>query len=210
MNSLSILRNQVKSHLLEQIQMGELEVGKTINLARLSRTMGISVTPIREALSQLEQARIIKAVPNRGFVIFELSKAEAKNLYETISQLELMALENSSFTPEFIQVLRLHQTRLKQANTDSGKLKERFEFHRALISRCANIILIQLLEDLKARLLFYEQGFGKHEASFYENVNNQNEALIQAIEDDNIPTAALILKMNWMFVLKHIENQIDE
>ncbi|UII75859.1 GntR family transcriptional regulator [Flagellimonas sp. HMM57] len=190
--------------------MGELEVGKTINLARLSRTMGISVTPIREALSQLEQARIIKAVPNRGFVIFELSKAEAKNLYETISQLELMALENSSFTPEFIQVLRLHQTRLKQANTDSGKLKERFEFHRALISRCANIILIQLLEDLKARLLFYEQGFGKHEASFYENVNNQNEALIQAIEDDNIPTAALILKMNWMFVLKHIENQIDE
>ena len=209
MNSPNILRNQVKSYLLEQIRPGELEVGKTINLAHLSRKMGISVTPIREALSQLEQVRIIKAVPNRGFVISELSKTEAKNLYETISQLELMALESSLFTPEFIQVLRLHQTKLKQANTDSGRLKERFEFHRVLISGCTNIILIQLLEDLKARLLFYEQGFGYHDASFYENVNNQNEALIQAIEDDNIPTASLILKMNWMFIFEHIENRIE-
>lgn len=54
----SILRDRIKDHLLEQIQNGGLQVGKTINLAALSRDTGVSVTPIREALSQLEQAQV--------------------------------------------------------------------------------------------------------------------------------------------------------
>lgn len=203
-----ILRNTVKTHLLDQIQKGELEVGKTINLAALSRKIGVSVTPIREALSQLEQARIIKAVPNRGFVVSVLTKKEAKNLYETIAQLEVMALENSFFSEEDVQSLRLQQLKLQQSHTFMARLNVRFQFHHLLVHKCSNTVLLQILDDLKARLLFYEQGFGQN-ASFYENVDNQNEAIVRAIEEDNLPTAALILKMNWMVVMEYIERQMS-
>ena len=69
-------------------------MGKTINLAALSRDTGISVTPIREALSQLEHAQVLQAIPNRGFVVAKLSKPEVKNLIEIVAQLEVMALEH--------------------------------------------------------------------------------------------------------------------
>ena len=94
------LRDEVKDHLLLQIQTGQLIVGKTINLAALSRDMGISVTPIREALSQSEQAQVLQAVPNRGFIVARLSQHEVKNLIEIVAQLEVMALENSVFHPD--------------------------------------------------------------------------------------------------------------
>ncbi|MEX0362478.1 MAG: GntR family transcriptional regulator [Allomuricauda sp.] len=202
-----ILRNQVKSHLLNQIQKGKLQVGRTINLALLSRQLGVSVTPIREALSQLEQSRVICAVPNRGFVVTQLSKKEAKNIYETVAQLEIMAVEGSQYTDSDIEALRRQQIRLQQSHTPFKRLEARFDFHHILVRNCANTILLQILEDLKTRLLFYEQGYG-NDASFYENVDNQNEAIIHAIAENNVPTAALILKMNWMVVLEYVEKQL--
>nr|WP_299382164.1 GntR family transcriptional regulator [Allomuricauda sp.] len=203
----NILRNQVKSYLLGQIQKGELEVGKTINLALLSRNIGVSVTPIREALTQLEQSRVISAVPNRGFVVTQLSKEEAKHLYETIAQLEIMAVEGSNYTDTDIEALRSQQLKLQQAHTPLARLEARLGFHDLLVKNNSNLVLLQILDDLKTRLRFYEQSHG-NDASFYENVDNQNEAIIQAIEENNVPTAALILKMNWMVVLEYVENHL--
>ncbi len=201
MQTTSNLRDEVRTHLLQQIQTGGLTIGKTINLAALARKIGISVTPIREALSQLEQARIIEAVPNRGFVVTRLSQKEARDLYGIIAQLEVTALESSNFDTEDIENLKSHHDHLKDAKGAQDRLSARFHFHTLLVHKCKNTVLLQILEDLKARLLFYEYQF-VHENDFYATVNRQNEAIIQAIEDDNIPTAALILKMNWMSVLE--------
>ncbi len=203
----AILRNRVRSHLLSQITKGTITIGKTLNLAQISRDLGISVTPIREALSQLEQARIVNAIPNRGFVVPELSFSEAGDLYETIAQLEMMALEGSSFKTNTLAQLKATQKKLQQAHSPSARLHTRMIFHHILVGDCANKTLLSLLQDLEARVLFYEQLL-LTEASFYEQVYNQNESIIQAIEEDNIPTAALILKMNWMAILEHIRGQL--
>lgn len=208
MQSTSILRDMVRSHLLEQIRAGELTIGRTINLAALARKIGISVTPIREALSQLEQARIIKAIPNRGFVVTKLSQKEARDLYGTIAQLEVMALENSSFTEVDVEKLQSQQSELNQINTFEDRLRARFEFHKLLVNKCANTVLLQILDDLKARLLFYEYSFAQ-DAGFYANIDRQNESIIHAIAEDNIPTATLILKMNWMSVLEYVEKRMS-
>ncbi|MEZ4810925.1 MAG: GntR family transcriptional regulator [Allomuricauda sp.] len=202
-----ILRNQVKNHLLGQIQKGELKVGQTINLAALSRGMGISVTPIREALSQLEHAKAIKAIPKRGFVVAHLDKKEASDLYHTVAQLEMMALESSNFSEDDLALLRLQQSRTQQMAAPMDRLKARFDFHALLVKNCSNMVLLQVLDNLKVRLHFYEQGFGE-DTSFYGLMNNQNEAILQAIEEDNVPTATLILKMNWMTVLEYVQNRI--
>jgi hypothetical protein len=44
--------------------------------------------------------------------------------------------------------------------------------------------------------------------SFRYNTNEQHDAIISAIEDDNIPSAALVLKMNWMLIQNYIEKQL--
>lgn len=204
-----ILRDKVKKFLIEEIRRGNLQINKTINLAALSRKLGISVTPIREALSQLEESQIIKAVPNRGFIVSELSVEEARDLYETISQLEILALENSDFDADLIEQLVRQQLKLQQTHTAKTRLKERFVFHDLLVANCKNKVLVQLLDRLKARILFYEQIL-VNDASFYENSDNQNDGIIRAIEENNVPTAALILKMNWMVILEYLERQLSK
>ncbi|MBW8241449.1 GntR family transcriptional regulator [Muricauda oceani] len=207
MGKLSALRDKIKAHLLEQIQNGELQVGKTINLAELSRATGISVTPIREALTQLEQAQVIQAVPNRGFVVAKLSKHEVKDLIEIVAQLEVMALENSEFETEGMETLDKLQSELEATETIAEGLRARFNFHNYLVQHCSNKILLQILRDLKVRLHFYEHDFIK-DHGFFQKLSAQTRSVVDAIQEDNVPTAALILRMHWMSILEHIEGQI--
>ena len=204
----TIYRDQVREHLLERMKKGELKNGKTINLAALSRKLNISVTPIREALTQLQQARIIEAVPNRGFIIAEPTYKEAKDLYDLVANLEAFAIENSVFFPSCVEDLKEQQIAFKTANDSLSRITAKLEFHRLLTQHYENSLAQQILADLKTRIFFYEQAFMSDE-SIYDKSDNQHDGIISAIEDDNVPTAALILKMNWMLILDYVQKRLS-
>ncbi len=191
------------------MKKGELQEGQSINLAALARELKVSVTPIREALSQLQQSRIITAIPNRGFIISELSQNEAKDLYDLVAELEALALENSIFTEESVASLKSQQTVFKNAEDTVTRINAKLEFHRLLTRHYENSLAQQILEDLKIRIFFYEREFMADDF-IYSKSDNQHDAIISAIEDDNVPTAGLILKMNWMLILGYIQKQLLE
>jgi DNA-binding GntR family transcriptional regulator len=83
------------------------------------------------------------------------------------------------------------------------------EFHRLLTQGFENELALQLLHDLKTRVFFYERAFMSND-SFYNKSDNQHEAIISAIADDNVPTASLLLKMNWMLILNYIQKKLTE
>lgn len=203
------LRDQVRDYLLLEMITGKLQIGKTINLAALSRHLNVSVTPIREALTQLQQAHIIKAVPNRGFIIAELDVKEAEDLYGLVANLEVMAIENSEFSEADIEQLRSQQEVFENAQDALSRIQADLEFHKLLTKGYPNQLALQLLNDLKTRLFFYERAF-TNDDSFYNKSDNQHEAIIAAIADDNVPTASLLLKMNWMLILNYIQKKLTE
>ncbi len=203
------LRTQVRDHLLSQMVKGELQIGKTINLAALSRELNISVTPIREALTQLQQANIIKAIPNRGFIIAELDVKEAEDLYNLVASLEVMAIENTEFDTQDIEALKLQQQVFEDAKDALSRIQADLEFHRLLTKGYENDLALQILNDLKTRIFFYERAFMTDD-SFYNKSDNQHDAIISAIADDNVPTASLLLKMNWMLILNYIQKKLTE
>ncbi|MBD0776315.1 GntR family transcriptional regulator [Maribacter sp. ANRC-HE7] len=207
MKSKIILRDQVRAHLLDEMTYGKLEPGKTINLAALARKLDVSVTPIREALTQLQQSMLIKAIPNRGFIIAELNYSEAKDLYELVADLEVLALENSVFEASSIQALKQTQIKFKNAKDTLSRIHAKLEFHNILTQHYKNALAHQILTDLKTRIIFYERAFMSDD-SIYAKSDNQHDGIISAIEDDNVPTAALVLKMNWMLILDYIQKQL--
>lgn len=209
MNHLYSLRDTVKDHLLNEMTTGKLKLGKTINLAALARELKVSVTPIREALSQLQQAHIIKAVPNRGFIIAQLDVKEAEDLYDLVANLEVTAMENSPFTKEDIQLLRDQQEVFENAPNAIARIQADLEFHRLLTKGYDNQLTLQILNQLRTRIFFYEQAFTADD-SFYNKSDNQHESIIAAIADDNVPTASLLLKMNWMLILNYIQKKLTE
>lgn len=203
------LRDKVRDYLLSEMISGKLQIGKTINLAALSRNLGVSVTPIREALTQLQQAHIIQAVPNRGFIVSELDIKEAEDLYGLVANLEVMAIENYEFTKEDIDELRIQQAVFENAQDAISRIQADLEFHRLLTKGYKNELALQILSDLKTRIFFYERAF-TNDDSFYNKFDNQHESIITAIADDNVPTASLLLKMNWMLILKYIQKKLTE
>ncbi|NNE76713.1 MAG: GntR family transcriptional regulator [Pricia sp.] len=200
-------RDKVREHLLKQMQKGLLDAGQSINLAALSRNLGVSVTPIREALTQLQQSHIVRAIPNRGFIIAEVNHEEAKNLYELVAHLEVLALEESQFDESAISQLKKQRDLIANAESALERVNAYMEFHRLLTSNYRNSVVQQILKDLKTRIFFYERAFMADD-SFHYNSNDQHDAIISAIEDDNIPSAALVLKMNWKLIQNYIEKQL--
>ncbi len=200
-------RDQVREFLLSEMKQGNLHEGQTINLAAVARKLDVSVTPIREALTQLQQSRIITAVPNRGFIISELSMKEAKDLYELVADLEVLAIENSEFDADSISALKNQQEVFKNAQDTVSRINAKLGFHRLLTKNYGNSLAQHVLEDLKVRVFFYEREFMADDL-LYSKSDNQHDAIISAIEDDNVPTASLVLKMNWMLILDYIQKQL--
>ena len=203
------LRDQVRDYLLSEMITGNLKTGKTINLAALARHLNVSVTPIREALTQLQQAHIIKAIPNRGFIIAELDVEEAEDLYELVANLEVMAIENTEFSQEDIVNLKNQQEVFENAKNAIDRIQADLEFHRLLTQGYKNKLALKILHDLKTRIFFYERAF-TNDDSFYNKSDNQHDSIISAIADDNVPTASLLLKMNWMLILNYVQKKLTE
>ena len=203
------LRDQVRDYLLSEMITGNLKTGKTINLAALARHLNVSVTPIREALTQLQQAHIIKAIPNRGFIIAELDVEEAEDLYELVANLEVMAIENTEFSQEDIVNLKNQQELFENASNAIDRIQADLEFHRLLTKGYKNELALKILHDLKTRIFFYERAF-TNDDSFYNKSDNQHDSIISAIADDNVPTASLLLKMNWMLILNYVQKKLTE
>lgn len=203
------LRDQVRDYLLSEMKKGKLKIGKTINLAALSRELEVSVTPIREALTQLQQSHIIKAIPNRGFIIAELDVKEAEDLYGLVASLEVMAIENSEFDENHIQALKRQQDIFENAQDAISRIQADLEFHHLLTKGYDNDLALKILQDLRTRIFFYERAFTLDDM-FYNKSDNQHEAIIAAIEEDNVPTASLLLKMNWMLILNYIQKKLTE
>ncbi len=209
MQQTSILRDSVRKHLLKKVRLGQLKIGNTINLAALSRELKVSVTPIREALTQLQQSHIIEAIPNRGFIIAKLNSKEAHDLYDLVANLEVLAIENSVFEETHIAELKKQHEVFENAQNAIDRINADMHFHFLLTKEYKNDIVQRILSDLKARIFFYEQAIMSDD-SFYNKADNQHESIISAIEDDNVPTASLLLKMNWMLILNYIQKKLSE
>ena len=79
--------------LSQPILEGRLEPDSCLNEVHLADELGVSRTPLREALSRLRQTGLVLSKPNRGFFVAPLSGAEARDLYELLAVLKANALE---------------------------------------------------------------------------------------------------------------------
>lgn len=188
--------------------LGELDAGQTLSLAGLARELDVSVTPIREALTQLEQARIISSVPNRGFIISDIDVKEAKNIYELIATLESLALENSEFSDEDLRDLKKAQKKFATAKTAIEKVKADLYFHECLTKNYDNPFAQQIIRDLKTRIFFYEKSY-MQDAVLTDVSDDQHLEIIELLKAGKQKKAAEIVKNNWLIILEFIQKHLE-
>src|SRR5262249_9474561 len=101
------LREDIHALLRERIVKGEIRPGNRLQDVQLAAELGVSRTPVREALLRLEREGLVESDPNRGFFAAPLSRKEFSKISPMVWALECLALASSDPpTPAQVQALR--------------------------------------------------------------------------------------------------------
>jgi DNA-binding GntR family transcriptional regulator len=152
------LREQARKVIRGQIITGQMQADQLYSVPRLATELGVSATPVREALLDLAREGLLEPVRNRGFRVVALSPTELKDIYAIRTMLEVPSvaeIARSGLAPAQLEQLRELAAVTRRA-ADAGNLIEFLEadrkFHVGLIATLGNKPLADLVETLRDRV----------------------------------------------------------
>ena len=150
------LADRVFQTLREQILQGNYKPGQKFNIDQLARDLGVSNTPIREAMARLERLGLVEIIPYCGPKIKRLSVSQLMDLYEVRIALEELAVKLivQSEDPDVLQgiaeALLMHE-RAADGNDTRAVVDADRAFHDALVQASGNSVLLEMLPSLSDR-----------------------------------------------------------
>jgi DNA-binding GntR family transcriptional regulator len=155
--NLKSLKEQVYDYLRYQLRFGTLKPGSPINTEETAAKLGVSRTPLRDALIQLAMEDFVSIIPRRGVVVRPLTLRDIAEYYQIIGALEGMAVLLSFLRigPAAITEMCGHIAEMKKAleNDDfDGYYRMNLRFHDTYLEACRNLKLVRIVNTLKSRL----------------------------------------------------------
>lgn len=194
------LREQIREELLRRVREGVINGGDEINEARLAAELGVSRTPLREALIALEAEGSISSDVGRGFRFALTTREEFSELAPVVAALECLALEltPADAWPDLSHRLLVLAEEFPDSVADHQELIRRDEeWHGLLTSGCTNQRLQSLLVSLKAALHLYEFEIVPSNA-LVERVAGEHLAIAERLGAGDLAGAQAALKANWL------------
>lgn len=150
------LREQAEEALRGMIRSYRFAPGKWINVERLAKDLGVSRTPVGQALKILESEGLVKHVPKHGIRMASMTLDMARDLYVVRGLLEGLAGKLAAKAINNKALLRLESILGKQEQIVQKKdvvaySNSDFEFHGLIYDFCGNWLLSELLDNIKAR-----------------------------------------------------------
>lgn len=150
------VRGQVLAALRVALVEGELAPGAVYSAPVLGERLGVSATPVREAMQQLAAEGAVEVVPNRGFRVVERSERQLAELAEVRALIEvpvMLRLTQSVSAARWAELRPLAEaTAVAAACGDRAAYAESDRaFHRALLGLAGNQQLVQVADDLHRR-----------------------------------------------------------
>ncbi|HXS50678.1 MAG TPA: GntR family transcriptional regulator [Sphingomicrobium sp.] len=189
------ISDQVANAIREMIVDGALPAGSRINEVHLARDLGVSRTPLREAIAGLVRESTLVAVPRVGAFVKPLSLEE----FDQISIREILDPEalRLSGLPSHEQIDRLERlnARMRAARDPDTVIALDDEWHLLLVENCPNKVLLGLIQDFMRRTRRYELALMR-ERQQVEVATDTHAEIIDALRRADLKTAAKILKRN--------------
>lgn len=206
MNEFLPLRDVVFNTLRQAILRGELKPGERLMEIQLANKLGVSRTPIREAIRKLELEGLVLMIPRRGAEVAEITEKSLRDVLEVRGVLEELsvALACDRITSEEIENLKKAAEDFKVA-LQGGDVTEYAEadvkFHDIIYLATNNQRLIQLLYNLREQMYRYRVEYLKRK-EMHETLLAEHERIIECIEKRDKEAAKEVISM-------HIENQAN-
>ena len=185
-------------HLLKQMLSGELSAGTPLSEAALAKELGISRTPLREAIRRLAAEGFVRQIPNRGSMVVEFSKRDIAELYELREALEVYAVGKAAehtLRPsdhDQLEHLVCAALDLRDELTASGApgltveqmqrhVQVDLSFHTTLLRAAANRRLLKAVADTRVLLNIFAMRRKGHSAAQLSEVHRYHSEIFRAV-----------------------------
>lgn len=171
--------DRVYEQLYKEITSGVILPGAALREQEICDRLGISRTPVREALNRLAVDGVVESIPNAGVYVKVFSMQDVDDMYRLRAALESMAARMAcerGFDTEKLERMRRAQEVFKQgiASGDRELIKSGdLEFHRQLVGLCESRVLAEVLTRNNVHILGWRS----------LTVLNENGRLVQAVQD---------------------------
>lgn len=187
------LREMVYEELKMQILTGAIVPGTRMMEVELAKEIGVSRTPIREAIRKLEKEGLVTIEPRRGAYASQISTEDMVEILEVRQNMEGLAafFAASRMKPEQLAELKdvsnKYNTAVCEGNMEN-MIKHDTRFHRIIVESCNNKILEQMIEQLQELVLrfryIYYDNFRRA-----ENMPEEHKMIMDAIENGDADAA---------------------
>ena len=204
MNEYLPLRDVVFNTLRDAILKGELEPGERLMEIQLAERLGVSRTPIREAIRKLELEGLVLMIPRKGAEVAKISEKSLRDVLEVRRSLEELAAELAfqRMDAEALKDLEDAQKAFIQA-VESGETMTMAEadehFHDVIYMGTGNTRLVQILNNLREQMYRYRLEYIK-DAEKRQILLVEHESILRAIRSRHVAEAKEAVRA-------HIDNQ---
>lgn len=192
------LRDIVFSALREGILSGELKPGERLMEVQLAEEMGVSRTPVREAIRKLELEGLVVMIPRKGAYVAGLTLKDVADVFEIRGSLEGLAaaLASERITDDEIEnlgnILKQLSTAVEAKDLETT-IKKDAEFHQILFSATRNERLAQMVNNLKEHIdRFRIQSFTN--PARMKSVLDEHQKIVDAIKKRDADSAEKLAK----------------
>ena len=198
------LRDVVFKKLRRAILLEELKAGERLTEIRLADRLGVSRTPIREAMRKLELEGLVVMVPRRGAVVAKISEKNLRDVLEIRRVLDMLCarLACERMSEEAKEKLNTACQDFEEA-VKSGDLRDVAQkdvaLHNIIIEATGHLTLQQMLDNLAEQMYRYRVKYLKDDSQ-YQTLSREHRAICKSIMSGDQETAVRLAK-------EHIDNQ---
>lgn len=200
------LRDVVFNTLRQAILKGELKPGERLMEMHLANKLGVSRTPIREAIRMLEQEGLAVTIPRKGAQVAKMTEKDLQDVLEVRDALDELAVTCAfeRMTPEqFVQLKEaMNAFEVAISTDDVRQIVEADEaFHDVIYAAAANPKLENIINSAREQMYRYRYEYVK-DASVYQQLVDEHKAIISGFEKKDLQYIKDIMHT-------HLNNQIN-
>jgi DNA-binding GntR family transcriptional regulator len=179
------LSERIAETIRNNILKGVIKPGERLVEPKLSEQLGISRTPIREALRHLENEGFIEIIPRRGAIVTEITDKDVDEIFVIKIRLEALAarLAAERMAKDDIDKMKDLASKVKEGSSKvTHMVNWNSDFHDMFIKKCGNERLIKILESLQQQFK-RATVFSFSETGRTQEVAKEHASIIEAFEN---------------------------
>lgn len=194
---------------------GDLKPGEDLKDAELAVRLGVSRTPVREAMKRLESEGLVHASASRWTRVAEIRVEDVDNLFPIIKSLDLLALSSAFpfMKPDGVAAMKASYRRQKEAlaTGDQDTVRQAgWDLHGAYLMRCNNPELIDVIQKMLAKARRLRIFFYKSSQIEPATALDEHGGLVEAIAGGSLEESLSVLSRHWDHVTELIREAAIE